>query len=193
MKLHELYSLYQHADFCNDMIQCRWFDWYREKYNIPKGDYSAFNQHFSFEVDKQQQIVICRVGDQTYNVPISAFVQDLNNQPEIILKERWFYYDGPWDGIGTWNGKLMMYDGVEDDFGHREYTAYEISKAQLKIFKGWQRINKVISNIIFWVIHKHVRFSLIPFGWRKKWLMKKKNILGVFCWAQITSREWDKR
>lgn len=181
---HEIYGSIK------DRVFYKWYDWYRKKHNIPRDDWNSVPEvkNFSFDVDYLNKTLHVFTDDTIYTIPLNEILSDIDQQPEIVLVESWKHYDGPLNGIGTYNGGLMYYDAHEHpDYNIRWWIAYSITQEQLDCFHAELKPHVYETQDEF--NHKRWKEYIDKSNeLTKKYL--KNNEIGEFVYSQITKMAW---
>ncbi len=144
MKKTELYNLQHQIRSLDTNVWDDWIDWRLEqagiqhKSKIDSKWHEAVNsvpEIYDWDVEKEHICFTWIDGNgekQREHVPLSVFVDDLDNQPDLEMLWHSGYYDGPLSGMARYKGEMVWFDCAEyGDWGEssvRTYTLYRLNE-----------------------------------------------------------------
>lgn len=145
MKKTELYNLQHQIHSLDITIWDDWVDWRmknagvtrplrKDQEDLYEEVLSHIPEIYDWEIEKDHLRFTWVNGNgdgQEELVPLSVFVDDLDEQPDLTMLWHSNYYDGPLSGVAEYNGEMVWFD-CEDygDWGDdkvRSYALYRLT------------------------------------------------------------------
>ncbi len=141
MKKTELMRAFYKIDSTDSHVWSCWVDWRRKQAGVSireEGwnkimkevpefyDWTPYHQkgHVTFTWDGGEE-----------NVPLEEFVDDLDDQQNLVMLWHENYYDGPLSGMADFNGTMVWFDlEDENEDRYRTYNLYRLTDEERDVF-----------------------------------------------------------